>query len=411
MDLNIAQQLLLSLALGMLVGLQRERTETVIGGIRTFPLITLFGTICGHLAQSHGAWVLGAGLISLTGLAILSNVPRLHDEEVSGLTTEIAVLLLFALGAWIVTGPIMLVVAVGGVVALLLHLKAPLHQFANAIGHGDMRAIMQFVLITMVILPVLPNREFGPFGVLNPFEIWLMVVLIVGMSLVGYVAYKRFGSRNGVLLSGLLGGMISSTATTVSAARHTEHSSDGARLMSVLIMTASAVSLVRVLIEIGAVASAHFQRLALPIGAMLAAMTVIAAVAYAVNGRDQASLEQQQNPAQLKTGLIFAVMYAGMKIAVEAGKEYYGTYGLYIVGCISGLTDMDAITLSTSRLVEAGRLDPDIGWRTILIAIMSNLVFKAAAVGILGSRRLLKYVCVVFLQSLVAGGLILWLWP
>ena len=411
MDFVTAQQLLISLGIGMLIGLQRERTKSAIGGIRTFPLVTLLGTVCAQLAKVHGGWIIAAGLLSLATLMLMANISRMRTGEFGGLTTEVAVLLLYALGALLVSGPMFIGVALAGAVMLLLQWKQPLHRFAHAVGDEDMRAIMQFVLISMVILPVLPNQRFGPYGVFNPFEIWMMVVLIVGMSLGGYVAYKFFGTTSGVLLSGILGGTISSTATTVSSARTSRYATEGAGLVSLVIMIASAMSMLRVLVEIGIVASGSFAALAMPLGAMLGAMALIATVGYFLTRRKEGQLPEQRNPAQLKAALVFAAVYALIKLAVAAAKDHFGTSGLYVVGVISGLTDMDAITLSTARLVDSRQVDAAIGWRTILIAAMANIAFKGGAVAMLGSRHLLRRVAVLFGLSLAAGGLILWLWP
>ncbi|MBA2431845.1 MAG: MgtC/SapB family protein [Chthoniobacterales bacterium] len=214
------------------------------------------------LAQVHGGWILAAGFISLTALLVLSNIPRARLGKGSGMTTEIAVLLLYALGAFLVTGPLLLAVVLGGAIALLLHWKAALHSFASRLGDADMRSMMLFVFISMVILPVLPNEDFGPYGVFNPFEIWLMVVLIVGLSLAGYVAYKLLGARGGVVLAGILGGVISSTATTVSSARLVRGASKGVTLAALLFMIASTMTLLRVVAVIGVVAAGSFAALA-----------------------------------------------------------------------------------------------------------------------------------------------------
>ena len=410
MDIVVAQQLLVSLGLGMLVGLQRERSGSAIGGIRTFPLITLLGTVCGQLARVHGGWIVAAGFVALAALLFFSNLPRPPSGGGRGLTTEIAVLLLYGLGVFIATGPMLIAVVLGGVIALLLYLKAPLHRFAGRLGEADMRAIMQFVLISMVILPVLPNESYGPYEVLNPSEIWLMVVLIVGLSVGGFVAYKFLGAAGGLLVAGFLGGVISSTATTVSSAKRVRGASRGVPLASLLIMFASTVALFRVLIEIAVVAPRWFAGLALPLSVMLGAMAIISAGAHFLWRKEVGGLPEQQNPAQLKTALIFALVYALIKMAVAAGKEQFGETGLYLVAVISGLTDMDAITLSTARLVDAERLAVDLGWRTILIAAISNLAFKAGAVAIVGGAKLFYRVAVLFGLSGVAGGLVLWLW-
>ena len=299
MDLAVAQQLLISLALGMLIGLQRERAESALGGIRTFPLVTLLGTVSGQLAQRHGGWILAAGFVSLTALMFLSNLPRLRAGEGRGLTTEFAVLLLFALGAYLVSGQTLLAVMLGGVVALLLHWKQPLHRFAAKVGDEDMRAMMLFVLISMVILPVLPNEDYGPYGALNPFEIWLMVVLIVGMSLAGYVAYRFVHRSVGLPLCGILGGLISSTATTVSYSRRAASSIDAAKSAAAVIMIASTVVYGRVLVEIG-ITAPSLLRVAAPPLLILAAVSAVAAVlAWIAARRGGDGLPQQANPTQL----------------------------------------------------------------------------------------------------------------
>jgi uncharacterized membrane protein (DUF4010 family) len=270
---------------------------------------------------------------------------------------------------------------------------------------------MQFVLISLVILPVLPNRTFGPYDVLNPFKIWLMVVLIVGISLSGYVAFKLMGGRAGTLVGGVLGGVVSSTATTASFARLSRSGRDEAPLFAAVILVASTVVFARVLILIAVAASPAFASLAAPIGAMLGAMLALSATIYFVTRKQSMKPPEPENPAELKPALIFGALYAAVLILVQIAREHFGSAGLYTVAGISGLTDMDAITLSTSQLVAAGQLDASTGWRSILLASLSNIVFKAAMVAVLGTRRLLAWVGSLFGIALVAGVAILWFWP
>jgi uncharacterized membrane protein (DUF4010 family) len=200
-DLIVLQQLAVAFGLGLLLGLQRERVESSIGGIRTFPLIALFGTICALLGKTFGGWVVAAGLLALVSIVVYSNFAKMKSGDIDpGMTTEVAALLLYGLGAYVVIGSMIVAVVVGGAMAVLLQFKKPLHALAGAIGERDMRAIMQFVLLSLVILPVLPHQDFGPYGVWNPFQIWLMVVLIVGISLTGYIAYKFLGAQRRTLL-------------------------------------------------------------------------------------------------------------------------------------------------------------------------------------------------------------------
>lgn len=404
-------ELAVALGLGLLVGLQRERTEKSVAGVRTFPLITIFGTVCAQLAGTFGGWVLAAGLVSLAGLIVTANIAKLRAGEIDpGTTTEMATVLQFGVGALAVVH-LASAVMVGGLVALLLHFKPEMHRWVKAIGDRDVRAIMLFTLISLVILPVLPNRTFGPYLVLNPFKIWLMVVLIVGISLSGYVAMKLLGGRAGSLVGGVLGGMISSTATSVSFARLSRTANDSAAVFAAVIVIASAVVYARVLILIGAAASASFSALAMPIATMLALMTVIAGALYLATRHRTMERPEPENPAELKSALIFGGLYALVLLLVAAARERFGTAGLYTVAVLSGLTDMDAITLSTSQMVADGKLDATTGWKTILTASLSNLVFKAGLIASLGTRQLLLWVSAAFSVAIVAGLAIIFGWP
>lgn len=406
-------QLAVALGLGLLVGLQRERTDSAIAGIRTFALITLLGAVAAHLGLAFGGWVVAVGLLAAAALVINGNLVRLKDGSAeAGQTTEFTALLMYAIGALVVIGPMPVAIVLTGGVAVLLHLRDPLHRFVDRIGEQDVKAIMQFVLIALVILPVLPDQPMGPYEVLNPYQIWWMVVLIVGLSLGGYVAYKLFGAQAGAVLGGVLGGLISSTATTVSYARSTREDEATSRLAALVVMLASTVVYGRVLVEIAAVAPHSFRALAPPVGAMLGLSIVLCVVMWLFNHKQrQDAPDPGGNPAELKSALAFGALYALVLLAVAFARDRFGTAGLYAVAAISGLTDMDAITLSTSRLVEGGGLEPGSGWRAILIASMSNLVFKAGIVAALGSRKLLWRVALLFAAALAGGAVILWLWP
>jgi uncharacterized membrane protein (DUF4010 family) len=406
------ERLAVALGLGLLVGLQRERVKTPLAGIRTFALITLFGAMSGLLAPALGGWVVGLGVAALAGVVMAGNfIRRRPRQQDPGVTTEIAALVMYAVGVYVALFDPAPAIVVGGVVALLLHLKRPMHSFVARIGEADLRAIMQFVLIALVILPVLPDETYGPFDVLNPRQVWWMVVLIVGISLGGYVAYKLLGQQSGTLLSGLLGGLISSTATTVSYAKRAVSSADAVLPAAAVILVASAISFVRVMVELAVVAPSHRLEMLLPLGGMLAGFIVFSAAAFFASRRSAGALPQQENPTELRTALVFAAMYALVLLAVAATKTYVGDLGLYVLAIISGLTDMDAITLSTGRLVESAYIGSALGWRIVLVASMSNLLFKAGMVAALGQRRLLIWVGGFYLLAIVLGLGLLLLWP
>jgi uncharacterized membrane protein (DUF4010 family) len=407
--------LAVAVGLGLLVGLEREHTESPIAGIRTFPLITVLGFLLTTLAEPYGPWLPAAGLVALAAILILGNVAmmrRQHPEP--GLTTEIAALLMYAVGALLAADMTAAAVVTGGGAAVLLYWKAPMHHFVEAIGEADLRAIVRMVLLGLVIAPVLPNRSFGPYDVLNPFQIWLMVVLIEGITLGAYVVYKLVGARAGSVLSGLLGGMISSTATTVSHARETRHRPRIASTAAVVVAFASVVVFARVGIEIAVVEPSMLASAVPPLATVTAVLALAAGAAWWSARREMAALTQQDDPrvpSELGAAMAFGLLYALILLAVAFAKHHLGEDALYGVAAVSGLTDLDAITLSTAQLVRTGQVGTDLGWRLIMVGALANMVFKGAVAVALGHRRLWGRLALVFASGLATGVLVLLFWP
>jgi len=307
MDVAVVEKLAVAVGLGLLVGFQREWAEPSIAGIRTFALITLFGTLVGLSAESFGGWAIAAGLLSVAALVVTGSVLEgRRAEEPPGLTTEFAALVMYAVGVTIAVGHLAVGVLVGAGTAVLLQWKAPLHRFVDRVGAADVRAIFQLVLIGLVILPVLPRRALDPYGVLVPFEIWLMVVLIVGISLAGYTAARIFGAGVGTLMAGVLGGLISSTATTVSYARGSRRAPGTADLGALVATIASTIVFARVLFEVGVVAPEVLPGVAGPLLAMLAVMTLISAAMWLVGRRHAAPAAVEGGPpVEIKSAIVF----------------------------------------------------------------------------------------------------------
>ena len=401
------------LGLGLLIGLQRERTADRLGGIRTFPLIGMFGALTGSVSRTNDVyWLVPAGLLCMTVLILLGNIERLRgEEESSGITTEVTALLMYLLGVYLMLGEKTVAVVVGGTIAVLLHLKPSMHAFARRLPEQDLRSIMRFALISLIILPVLPNRTFGPYDVLNPFKIWLMVVLIVGIGLGGYAAYKLIGARAGTLLSGLIGGLISSTATTVSYARRARNNRAITNAAALVIMIASTSMLIRMLVEISVVAPRILPNLATPLVLLLLINLTVCAIGYRRVSEHENSMPEHSNPAELTPALIFGLLYALITLAIAAAKEYFGHRGIYVVALISGFTDVDAITLSTAGLSNAGTIEINTAWRAMVIATLTNMIFKAGAAGILGGLELFRRVLLLFGLPFAAGLAVLFAWP
>lgn len=412
MDVSVIQKIGLALALGLLVGIQREWTAPHVAGLRTFAFITVLGTLAAMLAGELGPWLVAVGFLAVAAMIIVGDVSRAgQSRDERGLTTQTAAMVMYVVGVAIGLDRLVIGMIVGGGTAVLLQWKQPLHAFVKRIGEADIRAIFQLVLVALVILPVLPNRAYDPYGVLNPFEIWLVVVLIVGISLGGYIAYKFLGPRAGTLLVGILGGVISSTATTVSYSRRARRTPDMLGLAAVVIVISSTIVFVRVLIEVAVVAPNVLKDILPPLAAMLLLMVAISLVMYFVTSKPQEEVVLAEEPRELRTAVTFGLLYAAVLLIVAFAKDKFGNDALYGVAALSGLTDMDAITLSTAQMIKKGRLGAQTGWHLILIGALSNLVFKATAVAALGRTRLLRRIVLPYMAAMVGGLLILLFWP
>ncbi len=410
MDLTPLHQLAIAVGLGLLVGLQREWARSRVAGIRTFPIIALTGGFAGLLASQFGGWTVAAGLLATGAVTIVARL-NFDNGGGSGTTTQVSCLLIYMIGAGLTGGFVVEAVVACGCLAVLLQWKGMLHQLARRMGEADLRAAIQMTLIGLVILPVLPNRNFGPYAVINPFEIWLMVVLIVGISLGAYVLSRMMSARRGMLVAGLLGGLISSTATTVSYARGSIRSLDRARQATAVILISSPVVFARVIVEIGVVAP---EILMLTLPPLLLEMALLAGLAWLYLrdcGKSFLPESDVHPPSDLKPAIGFGLLYLVVLVGAATARDYFGQSGLYVVAVISGLTDMDAITLSVAQLVQAEQIEPEVCWRVVLLGAMANLSFKFGVITVLGHPHLKRMTARALGVSLAGGAALLAFWP
>jgi uncharacterized membrane protein (DUF4010 family) len=412
MDSELLIGLAVSLGLGLLVGLQREWKDSGTAGVRTFTLITLLGALLASFSGNIAPWSIAAGMLGVTSLMVLANIGKVTngDSEI-GLTTETAALLMYSVGAAAGLGMIVPAVVVGGTTAVLLHWKKPLHALIDSLGEHDLKGVFQLVLIGLVILPVLPDETYGPYEVLNPYRIWKMVVLIVGISLCAYVAQRILGNKVGAILGGILGGLISSTATTVSYARRSASQPESAWLAALVIMLASTIVNGRALFEVGVVAPGMLKFVVPPLAILAGTMAILCGVIFFWSRGQEIHDTSQENPAQLKPAIIFGLLYAVILFVVAAVKTHFGDRALYAVAVLSGLTDMDAITLSAAQMFRDERIEGATAWRIIVIAMLANTVFKGGAVAMLGSRKLTLIIAVLFGLTVAVGIAMLLFWP
>lgn len=389
LDANQIEAFLIATGIGLLIGLERERVPSARAGLRTFALVGMFGALVAMLGQTQGSlapFVAGLVIVALTLIAAYLRHP---DPSDPGTTSVAALVVCYCLGAATWLGYAQLAVMLAVATTVLLYFKAQLRGMATRLGARDWISILQFGVLSLVILPILPNEEMGPYGALNPHQIWWMVVLIAGVGLAGYAALAVAGVRYGAAFVGVFGGLASSTATTLLYARQARAFPAATAMAALVIVLANLVMVLRVAVIAALVAPAVATTLAL----IVAPALVVGALAVAwqwrqLPERSEAVLPSTSNPTELKTALGFGALYAVVLLAAAWLSDLAGSRGLYMLSLVSGLTDVDAITLSSLRLFALERLQLGVTVTAIGIAMLANLGFKLGMAVAIGGRAL-----------------------
>jgi len=407
--------LLVALALGMLIGLQRgwhERDTPAggrIAGIRTFGLLALSGALAGMLTTPLGSGIaiaMGLAVTLLLGLAHWLDSNNDHDY---GITTVVAGVVTYLTGLLTILGDLSLAVAVAVITTIVLHFKQTLHQAMGHLSDSEMRGILQLALISAVLLPVLPNQSYGPWGALNPYEIWLMVVLIAGISLAAYFAMRLTGPNKGVLITSVLGGLASSTALTLSLARMNARV-PMPHLLSCGILLASAIMYPRILLEVAVINPALLPTLLPPMLAMTLGC-VLGAFLLWRKSESSAAINTGKlatQPFQLIPALKFGVLLVGILLIAHGIQEHMGEQGLWLVSIVAGLTDVDAITLTLARMAQDS-IGTDTAVTGITLAAITNTLVKGGLALFAGHASLCRPLWPGLLLAVVLALLTLWI--
>jgi len=404
-DLETLRNFVIALLIGALVGLEREQHKPIKGassvpGIRTFTLMALIGAVSAWLSREFDTpWIFVGATLGVTAVIVAGYlVQARRDPESIGLTTELAGLAVCLLGALTVIGSASLAVALAIVVSALLAFKQPIHSLVRKLGPDDIYAVLKLLIATFIVLPVLPDRTVDPWGALNPYKLWLLVILISGLSLVGYVATRRLGAERGLAVTGFTGGLASSTAVTLSFARRsrelaTTGGADEGAALAAGILLAWLVMVGRIIVLVAVVHLDLLRAILLPAVVMGAATLAMAAVfnfrrpkssAVAPTSANEVPLK---NPFSLTAAVKFALLFAVVLLVVKVVQRYFPGSGLYLVAALAGLTDVDAITLSMAEYAKGGGV-ADKAAMAIIIAALSNTMVKAGLVVGLGSGTL-----------------------
>jgi uncharacterized membrane protein (DUF4010 family) len=392
------------LGIGLLIGLERERNPAAKAGVRTFALVSLLGTLAALAGVSVNTdWLLPAGLLAVTGMLIVAYA-RVGPGEDPGTTTIAAAGVAYLLGALAGLGEAPLATALAIVVTALLYFKPELESVTAALSREEQVSMLQFLVITFIVLPILPDQAYGPYAVLNPRQIWLMVVLIAGVGVASYVAMRIAGERHGTLLTGILGGLVSSTATTVLYARRSREAPESAPVAVVVVTLANLVSLVRLAVLAAIVAPAILPALLPMLGAAAAAGVAAVALLYVRAERGtRLAMPTARNPAEIGMALRFGAFFALVLFIAAWLQDEIGSRGLYLATALSGFADVDPGVLTALNLFTEGRAAPRIAVAAIAIALATNTLFKLVIVGVLG-KDLFWRTLVPFAAALAGGA-------
>jgi uncharacterized membrane protein (DUF4010 family) len=402
-----------ALAAGLLIGIERGwqgrniEDNRLVAGIRTFALSSLLGAFAMLLSETFGVTAWAVIFIGFAALVVASYFGELQRTGDMGLTSEVALLLTFLLGSLAMAGHAPLAAAGAVAVALLLSLKRVLHGALQRLSEDELSGTLKLLFISLVLLPALPNQGYGPWQAFNPYVIWWMVVLIAAIGFAAYVAIRLVGTRHGLLITALLGGIVSSTAMTVTLASLGR----GRNLQAILacgLLATSALMFPRVLLEAGLVNRALLPALFWPLSVAALIYTGGALLYYRRAGSESEESPEAplKNPFELGPALRFAALLALILLLIEAAQRWLGDAGVYLVALVSGLADVDAITLSLARSSHT-ELDNQVAVRGILLAALSNSLVKAFLVALIGGRQLALLTLPVMAAGLLAGALVL----
>lgn len=423
-DLDIFIELGVAFAAGLILGIERQRTGSPFAGARTFPLISLAGAI-GMLLGPVALGVIGAALAALIAVAYYTEVTRAEKPDY-GTSTEVAAIVAFGLGALCTAhelplemGARLLVVAAACTATLLiLSYRRNVHGFVKELSDADVSSAVKLLALGAIVLPILPDETIDPWDTINPRALGLLVLLIAGISFAGYAAMRIFGRRRGTGLTAIFGGLVSSTAVTLAYSGRVKADARRVGEASLAIVLASSTMFPRVVVEVFAASPALGPRIAWPFLAAAVAGFAVGGFYYYRLGTENAAKKEDaekegaakdsvelalQNPFSIGSAIKFAAIFAVVSFASKLALITIGEQGAYVAALLSGVADVDAITLSLSRLHQAGELDAGTAIGAIGLATAVNSIVKIGIATVVGGKKLGAAVGLGLGAALVVG--------
>ncbi|QBZ83091.1 membrane protein [Hydrogenovibrio crunogenus] len=413
-SLELFYTLAVALSIGLLIGIERgwKKRESIegtrIAGVRTFGLIGLLGGVTALLSQTFGALVFGTVFIGLTVILASAYIAALKQNQDLGITTLIAALLTFILGALAVMDQVILASTSAVVMTLLLGYKPILHRWVGALEKKELRAGLKLLLLTVVLLPILPNEGYGPWQTLNPYIIGWMIVLIALISFVGYFAIKIGGAKRGVVFTGVFGGLSASTAVTLRFSQLARKDANMRSMLSIGVLLACGTMLPRMMLVAGVFNLNLVNQLWLP-ATVMALLVYLPAILYwrTQTGKNIDTTSVLTNPLDLKVALAFGGILVLIMLLSAFLKQTYGDAGILSLAAASGVFDVDAITLSLARMSQDS-LALNVTVTALVIAAVSNNLVKAMMASFIGGKEMAIKVGLPLAISSLGGGLTVW---
>jgi len=386
----------IALVLGAFIGAEREMIQQHLniqefGGIRSFMFIAIMGFLSAYLSKELTIWITLITFIILSLLVAIGYIHKSFREEKSGITSELSALITFVVGVLCYTD-YSLAIIIGIVTALILSMKTPLHTFMTKVKDEEFFATVEFALLTFVVLPLLPNKTIDPWNIFNPYEIWLLIVFILGISFIGYILSRMIGSKKGTFLTGIIGGIVSSTALTQAMSMR---SKTQGKLMGTLVaatLAATAVMFIRIVFIVVALNNKLLPSLVIPFS-LLFLLTVVEMLMYlfGIKQKEKPNTGDQQDvmtesPFKLMPAVKFGLFFMIILFITEMSKRYLGVNMIYFTALISGLADVDPFLLSMIKLSVEDPSFMATATKAIMLAVVSNMAVKAVIPYFFGER-------------------------
>ena len=412
-DQDVLLRFGVALVVGALIGVERERhfreaDRSLFAGIRTFTIVSISGALCGYLSTVLNPWLVILGLLVAAMFSVMTYLAQARKfTDIPGTTTELAFVATYLIGVCVMLASMKIGIALGVSLAVLLSTKKQLRLFLDRTNRDDFYATLKFAIIAGVILPFLPRDPFDPFGVLSLYNAWLMVVLVSSISFSGFFAMKFLGERKGLGITALLGGLWSSTATTITFSQRANENPRNYDTYALGTLLACSTMFPRIILVAYVVESSVALRVAIPMAAMGIFGLAVAAIWYTRKNWGDSPEVTMTNPFSLRPAIKFGVLYSIVYVGSKAAQVYLGDRGLLIAALLTGLLDVNAITIAAANLVHDGAVSAKIATYAIVIAAFANTIAKATMTRIFGTRKMFWKTALWFGLTLVVGTVVL----